>query len=513
MSSEIINQTGYIPQMPICEKSSSVEVNSDFSLPDYQPEIRRLLSTRVNVLPPSEYIGNDSAEFSGEIIYRILYIGSDGALYSASLSDNYTFSAPLEYTSKNTSPDEISVATSSRPESVLTRVLAPRKLNIRCKLRSDIEVLSPALCSPRISGNVSEESIQNLVASCPARQIKKIASEPISLSDFISLESPTESARIVDCVSNVFITECSSSQEKINCKGEVWLKILYCNESESDQPLVISRKVPFSCALDNNDIDNSFECRSNAFVSEEKFEIEENGINCEFFVTVYAEAQKNDSVSYIKDSYSTERTCESTYQSITVPTAIKCMNGNLTQSETLKLSDIKLSPDAKIIDINGTASANELVIDSGKMILKGECAYLAVYCMNDEYSTLEFTLPFKYEMDSRSIATALDIKPSWNANISVVSSRARCDDEKLFLDSELALSLRMGGSKTVEMLSEISFGEEIEKHKSEIVVCYPEKSDTLWSIAKHYAEKSDKIRLQNAISETDQALKKKYLII
>ena len=513
MSSELTNQTGYISQMPVCEKNISIEVNSDFSLPDYQPEIRRLLSTRVSVLPPSEYVGNDSAEFSGEIRYRILYIGSDGSLYSTTLSDNYGFSAPLEYSSKNTSPDEISIIVSTTPETVITRVLAPRKLNVRCKLHSDIEALSPAVCSPRINGTVSEESIQNLIVSCPVRQIKRMASEPIALSDFITLESPTESARIVDCVSNVFMTESSASQGKINCKGEAWLKILYCNESESDQPIVLTRKVPFSCTLEDDAIDNSFECRSRGFVSEEKFEIEENGINCEFFVTVWAEAQKNDMLSYVKDSYSTERRCECSYQSITLPTALKCMNGNLTQSETLKLSDVKVSPDAKIIDVNGTASANELLVESGKITLKGECSYQVLYFLDEEYGTQDITLPFKYEIDSRSATNINDAKPSWSANVNVISSRARCDDERLFLDSELALSLRMGSEKSIDVLSESVFGEEITKPKSEIVICYPEKSDSLWSIAKHYTEKTEKIRLQNAISEADQALKKKYLII
>ena len=145
MPSDSINQTGYVSQLPVCEKSVSVEVSSDFSLPDYQPEIRRLLSTRVSVLPPSDYVGNDNAEFSGELSYHILYVGSDGALYSATLNDSYGFSAPLEYSAKSTNADEVTLLAPVRADSVLTRVLAPRKINIRSKLHADVLALSPAI--------------------------------------------------------------------------------------------------------------------------------------------------------------------------------------------------------------------------------------------------------------------------------------------------------------------------------------------------------------------------------
>ena len=93
------NHIGYFHQMPVTDKHLSVELNSDFSLPDYQPEIRRLLSTRVNIIPPSEYADNGGASFEGTVNYKILYLGADGKLYSTSLSDKYSFSIPIDFNS------------------------------------------------------------------------------------------------------------------------------------------------------------------------------------------------------------------------------------------------------------------------------------------------------------------------------------------------------------------------------------------------------------------------------
>ena len=50
------NELGYFPQMPVCDKHLSSELNSDFTLPDYKCEIIRLLSVVASVVPPAQYI-------------------------------------------------------------------------------------------------------------------------------------------------------------------------------------------------------------------------------------------------------------------------------------------------------------------------------------------------------------------------------------------------------------------------------------------------------------------------
>lgn len=512
MSAENIYQTGYLSQSPVLKRSAPLELSSDFSLPDYQPEIRRLLSTRVSVLPPSLYLGNDSAEFSGEIIYHILYSGNDGSLYSASLTDSYSFSVPVEFSSKNVAPDDLLPLVYLRPDSVVSRVLGPRKLNFRSKLGSSVELLSPALFYPRSNSSSVGEDIQNLISVSPSRKLKKLTSEPISVSEFITMDSPTESARIVDHSARVFITECSPLQEKLSCKGEILLKILYCNDSESDLPLSLVKKIPFSCLIEDTELEPSFDCRATAYASDEKLDIEENGINCELSVTVCAEAQKNEQFSYIKDSYSTERSCECNYQSISVPLSLKCSNGNVTQSEAVRLSEAKISPDAKLIDLNGTATVRELTLENGKIVTKGECVYSVVFHHNEEFGAQDVSLPFKYEIDCRGAINS-DVPPQWTAEASIISSRGRSDGESLFIDSEIAVSLRASNTETVEALAEISFGEELASKRSEFVICYPDKNDTLWSVAKRYAVSPDTVKQKNAISENDQTFKKKYLLI
>ena len=72
---EIRYTRGRYMQVPINEKTVTTELSGDFTLPDYQPEIKRLLKVSAEVLPPQKYVGDSEGEISGGIDYYVLYTG------------------------------------------------------------------------------------------------------------------------------------------------------------------------------------------------------------------------------------------------------------------------------------------------------------------------------------------------------------------------------------------------------------------------------------------------------
>lgn len=506
------NNLGYFPQMPVCDKHLSVELNSDFTLPDYQPEIRRLLSTRVSVMPPSEYIGNGSADLSGEVSYKILYLGADGKLYCSTLSDSYSLTVPFEFHSYCVNTDDITLMTSFNTESNNTRVLGPRKLNVRAKLSCHALALTPALYSPALVGAHNNASIENLILDAPCISAKKCVSEPQLLTDFISLDSQIDNVRIVDTHTSVMISECLPTNDKISIKGEVLMKILYCNDSESEQPLTMLRKLPLSLTQYCEGVTPTHECAAYGIVTDERFDISDSGIGIEVDITLCARAQKNELVPYINDAYSTERTCECKSISVPVMNSLRCSNGNLTQNETFKFDDVKLQKDAKIVDVIGKAVLNELSHENGRLHLRGQCDYQIIYYLDEEYSSIEVSSPLHYEFDTRSVPSANgNIK--WSGNANVVHVRARGDGERLFVDSELNFCFFTQQEENIDALGEMVFGEKLSKPSGELLLCYPEKEARLWSVAKQYGESLRKIRVQNSIPEGEETVKKKFLII
>ena len=58
---------GYL-QIPVCDKSIAGEMSGDFTLPDYHPDIKRLLKIGACILPSSSYVGGNGACYEGGIL-------------------------------------------------------------------------------------------------------------------------------------------------------------------------------------------------------------------------------------------------------------------------------------------------------------------------------------------------------------------------------------------------------------------------------------------------------------
>ena len=57
-------------QAPVGDRTVITELSEEFSLPDYQPEMKRLLRVRATVLPSDQYVGAGNVECSGRIDYN-----------------------------------------------------------------------------------------------------------------------------------------------------------------------------------------------------------------------------------------------------------------------------------------------------------------------------------------------------------------------------------------------------------------------------------------------------------
>ena len=506
------NELGYFPQMPVCDKHLSSELNSDFTLPDYKCEIRRLLSVVASVVPPAQYISNASAQFDGDILYKILYLGADGELYSINLNDKYAFKIPLEFGFYAINPSDLTFVTDIKSENVSAKVLGPRKLNLKAKLSIHALGLSPELHAPNLVGSHNSACIENLVRKTQCASIKLGESEQENVSDFISLDASSENVRVIDCYSSVVINECTPQTSQINARGEVILKVLYYNDSQNALPQCATRKIPFSKSIECDGVNSSYECSCFGISKDEQIDVQESGIALSVAVTLYARAQKNDEVSYIADAYSTEKETELAYSEIKIPRAIKCSNGNLTQNEVFSVDEIGISRDAKIVDTSAIARADESGIKEGRIIIKGRCDYQIAYCLDGEYASKTLSAPFKYEIDCKC---APDLTSPFNlfVNTNVNSAKARYDAERLFVDCELGFDVFVLCEDEAPLLSEMIFGQTRQNHKNELLICYPDRDATLWSIAKQYGEPVSAIKKRNSIPENDGTIKRRFLVI
>ena len=80
---------------PGLHTAAAVDVAEDVSIPDYMPEVRRIVGIRANPTTDGKYMAGDALECDGCVTYTVLYVGGDGALTQLSRSTSYTGRIPV----------------------------------------------------------------------------------------------------------------------------------------------------------------------------------------------------------------------------------------------------------------------------------------------------------------------------------------------------------------------------------------------------------------------------------
>ncbi len=506
------NASGMRVQAALCDKQVITDLAADVSLPDYLPEIKRLLRVRATVTPPDKYIGAGAAELSGRIDYSILYTGNDGALYSANEEGEYQFSVPLESTSDFELNEGLICDVENAAEAVVGRVVSPRRLSLKCRLRSRVCIRGTRLLDEPLSGDGAGD-LQRLCGHAEAARCFIGMGEPLTLGDEILTDADAADLRVICADAEVFVTEATAGSGVVNCRGEACLKLLCCHESAPLPPLTLTRRIPFSHTVTVDGVEVNCDACANGIATDLHVTVEEGRILCEAVVSLRARAQRNESLTYTRDLYSTAAVCETKKTQLILPHAERCLNGNFSLNTTMTLEEAGIRTGMTPVDLTLTPTVTSLEHEGGKTVLCGRCRVLAILCSGEETVAQEFELPFRYLTDGdRSVS-------DYDATVDPIACRARVDGERIAVDAELAVSLTTRSAVSLEVLTEANLGEKFTPVGASMTVCYPAREDTLWSVAKRYHRAVGDVSEQNGLANApaadspDSLAGVKYLIV
>ncbi|MBR3895271.1 MAG: hypothetical protein IKJ35_09055 [Clostridia bacterium] len=467
-------------QTEVCDRRTVTDLSADFTLPDYQPEIKRLLRVRATVSPPDKYIGAGNADFSGSIDYAILYAGNDGALYCATESGEYQFTLPIEVASDIDLNEGLVCDTEILPETVTGRVIAPRKFSVKCRLRSHVRLYGTRCIEETVNG-ADPSTLQRLCGNIESARVFVGTGDPLQLGDEILCDAQSGDIRVISAEGQVFVNEAVAGSGVVNCRGEICLKLLCAQEGTQSAPTALLRRIPFSQAVVTEGAEVNCDACAFGVCSQLQITVEEGRILCEVALLLRTRAQRNEALSFTRDLYSTAAECESTYTEALLPRAIKCINGNFSLNTALPLEEVGIRSGMSVADVALSPTVTSLESDHGKYVLIGRCRVSTVLCDAEDAVAQEFEVPFRYETDGGD-ETVTD----FDATVDPISCRARIDGERIGLDAELAVSLSLRGESRCRMLTEAQFSEPLAPKGAVYTVCYPAKEDTLWSVAKRY---------------------------
>ncbi|MBE6630343.1 MAG: hypothetical protein E7624_05780 [Ruminococcaceae bacterium] len=492
-------------QVETMDKTFPLEVTAEFVLPDYYSEISRLLWVRPTFLPPERFMGGGKAEFSGRVIYEVLYTGPDGALYGTSPEEGYAFSIPLEGFADM---EGAQVFAAPVIDAVISRVTGPRKLSVRCRLHARGYGYAEKETEPRFTGIDEQAQLCRLGDTVCAGRVIGEGREEAELSDCIKT---AENVRLICARGSVFLPEAVAASDEVRCRGELLLTLLLCREGEEDAvPFTLTQRIPFEKAIPLEGVCPHHHVCATGTVGKIDATVQEGEIAVCAQLALCAMAQCEEETVICRDVFlpGADAECRFTRQAVWQDGG--CCNRNFSISAQSPLGDLGFGEDCEILDCVAEAEIAEKCQDGARFSLSGKLQCHLLCHRAGELCAQDAALPFRLFLESGGEKMDVDCR--------VASCRATISAGKLRADAELQLALRDERHTAVEMLREASFTPRESTPRAAIELYYPAPGERLWDVAKRYGIPPQVLGDANALdadapAADDSLGGKKFLII
>lgn len=480
----------------ITPESVWCECAGDFTLPDYMPEIAKMLSCTPRIIPSGKYIGSERAEFSGCVVYSVIYAGDDGLPFYTTLTGDYEYTAPLGAAS---SSPHVEIYDEPTIESVSIRASGPRKITARARICAVPHILYEDIKNPPEPYDDVSENYQKLTERVREMEHRHFESGEFTVEESFKFDA-SHDAEPVGCEGNACISETVMVAGNIRIRGEVECRVLYYDIVggrkkllSTKEKLRFEREIPLGALADVTGV------RAYPRVISTGMSLSDSGdILLEITINVCGEYTVNSEKELLCDIYSCAHTCDVNYEKSSYRREVLCKNMNLSYHAQ---KDLQLDGDGCEVAVSyASVRVGEVNVADGVVSVSGEISVdcLISYTEEDrvEYSPVSIPVPFRCEAPVSSMADRYDV--SVVADVSGV--RTRVEKDSISADAELYLALFIGGEDSMRTVESVTLGEEkVAAHRDSVCVYYPDKNETLWSVAKKYKTPTDVLARNNSI--------------
>lgn len=473
----------------------SHEVSEEFSLPDYVPEIRRLLNVRAQVLPESKFLGDGAGggtdlELGGTVTYLLLYTDDEGKLCSLPLSSTYEARTALQ-----AQPSSVFIDTAV--DSVTPRVNGPRKISLKSRLKSRVMGWEEISLGERVEGKSAADELflERKTENVRSVSIKEISQQNIRISDKLDMQGT--SAHPIWCDATATVSEARAQSNTVSVRGDVVVK---CVCEENGEYVTLYKTMPLAEELDAQGAVAGDMARVSAScislsVSNEQAEGEDK-LFFDLVCEIEGELIRNGDVELTRDLYSTKLEADTEYKTVELYSAALAQCASFSINESIKRKEKEME---ELIDIIGDPVYEKADFKNGKAIYSIKLNLTAVGRDKDgEYISQSYEVPLKYTCDLGKVSG--EIIPRCTVNMGMLKSRL--DGDKLLVNGEiyLAMSLMEKTKMCVLASAVLRHDKEVKREPAAVRIYFPKDGDTLWEIAKKYHTTVSALKEQNDLS-------------
>ncbi len=497
----------------ILESSCEQAVERDFVLPDYYPDIFRVLKCCVYPRVVSSSINGDKLSFELSVVVRVLYqTEGSGKINCIEQKMSYSKSVDMSGSCQN-----ILVKIVPRTDYVNCRVVNQRRLDVRGAVTCAVKVTGEkkqAVVVDAFGGNIQ---LKKSVVTYPSKRLT--ASKRITIIEELEIaQSKPKIDTVLKSSCIAFPQEQKIIAGKLVTKGELEISVLYTSASEdnSDTAEVMKYTLPYSQIIDVEGIDEGYE--ANADIVTVDCEAMPKGDNdtleCEIMMQINCTAVKYETCEIVTDAYSICYECEIEKSSCRLEGMPSSINESHTSEAKLVYNDENIHC---VYDVQASVDNVSSRYDSEgkKFVISGNVCF-SLLGKNDSNCPIYIETDTPFEHDIPISENCVGENSTVDPKVCVKTCSYHLSDSNT---ADVTAELQIGGylyescAKTI--ISDLKVLMDKPKSKEQnyaLKLCYCEDNEDIWEIAKKYSTSVIAIMEENNL-ESDKAVSCGMLLI
>ncbi len=489
---------------PTCEAvfegTSEQPVDLDISLPDYCPDIERLLKCRICPTVSGKTISGDRLEVEGTALITLYYLDSKKKAVRY-CEHNSPFSCSFKLRPELADPVAV---VKLRTDYLNCRAVGPRRVDIHGAFTVCAVVY--ARTEQEFCSGIEGSDIQQKTHSEGYSRLCGTGQQIFSITETLDIGQGKGSPEgILRSGLTVRAESCKALTDKLMVNGEAVLHLLYVTDVETGAADTMTFHIPFTQVLDvqgvTSETVNELRLDVMNFDASLKSEYDENStlVTLDARICATVIATEPSEMVVVDDAYSTDYELELTSKPCSFTELLSLSENSLVLKEEAALGEngITQMMDVWCESVSSVASyENDALTIRGKVL----CAMLALDSEGTPFyaeRALEFSYSPEISVHGGTVNARVQVTPL------SVSFRIT-GDNTIELKAELRCAAAVFSTRSCKAVTAAQTSEERRRQKDSaaaLTIYYADEGENLWGIARQYCTSVEALRLENELTE------------
>lgn len=465
-------------------------VDVDLSLPDYCPDIEKILSCTLIPEINMTNVSGDRLTIEGSSCVRVVYLDGDRMIRVYEYRTPFSESLPI----KGEAPDHV-VYVDAKPEYLNCRALSPRKLSlhgafsliVRIAVRDD---------QPYYAYDDGDE-LQTKSDTLSVSTLCGMSSESFSVQEDISVSGKSDINTLISHRLSARITDMKAIQNKIMVNAELKLDLMYLSGIEEPELECMSYSLPISRVVDCEGVDENAVIDGELSVMSSDVHLSDDALDGSSVLSLDAKLCFNTlcyascEIEVLSDAFSTEKDAQVQTEPFSCCSDILCRSFTDTGKATIGLEE----EIGKILDVHCEKLTASCTAADDKVTITARMT-VGIYFEDQEGETryVEREAEFSYCPDTQGSTEVLRLRAAADS----LSYRLK-DSRNIELRAEMCYRLTVCKRLSCAAVSSVSADDDAPKktQDSTLILYYADDGDRVWDIAKRFCSRPADIIAEN----------------